>query len=63
MSEARCVEESVALGRVSGQCGGLKARDIVPTLSLDFSPQTPLPIIFRRATLKGKLRCDLKEPW
>ena len=28
-SEARCVEESVALGRVSGQCGGLKARDIV----------------------------------
>ena len=29
-SEARCTEESVALGNVCVKCSGLKARNIVP---------------------------------
>ena len=42
MRNAHGLAESVALGSMSGERSGLKARDIVPPLSHAFSPQTLL---------------------
>ena len=65
-SEARCCEESVALGKVSGKCGGLKARDIVPPLSRALSPQVPLASFPGRRSSPGNARRALPAvglPW